>query len=187
MIGNHLLKGWSKTQTVVAPSSGESELYATLKAASEGLGLLSVAKDLGIWLSGEVWADASAALGIIKRRGLGKTRHIDTGLLWIQGGAAEKRLKFKKVLGRGNLADLYAKHLDWDIIARHRARVSLSFDDGRATTAPKLSMLKAIWEVQSDDDTADAQGSSRKPSRTGPRGLDRLHTNRTTTDCCSLS
>ena len=107
MIGDHLLKGWSKTQTLVALSSGESELYATLKAASEGLGLLYVAKDLGIWLNGEVWADASAALGIIKRRGLGKTRHIDIGLLWIQETAAEKRLKFNKVLGRDDLADLY--------------------------------------------------------------------------------
>ena len=36
MIGNHLPKGWSKTQTRVALSSGESELYATLKVASEG-------------------------------------------------------------------------------------------------------------------------------------------------------
>ena len=156
MIGNHLLKGWSKTQTLVALSSGESELYATLKAASEGLGLLSVAKDLGIWLSGEVWADASAALGIIKRRGLGKTRHIDTGLLWIQEVAAEKRLKFNKVLGRDNPADLYTKHLDWDTIARHCARMSMDFAEARASTAPELSMLKAIWEVQSDEDRANA-------------------------------
>ena len=90
MIGRHLLKGWAKTQTLVALSSGESELYATLRAASEGLGIQSVAKDLGIDLRGEVWGDASAALGIIKRRGLGKTRHSDTGYLWIQQTAAEK-------------------------------------------------------------------------------------------------
>ena len=34
MMGRHLLKGWAKTQTLVALSSGESELYATLRAAS---------------------------------------------------------------------------------------------------------------------------------------------------------
>ena len=39
MAGKHLLKGRSKTQSLVALNSGESELYATLKAASEGLGL----------------------------------------------------------------------------------------------------------------------------------------------------
>jgi hypothetical protein len=40
----------------------------------------------------EVKADvlgyAPAALGIIHRRGLGRTRHIDAGLLWIQQTAA---------------------------------------------------------------------------------------------------
>ena len=151
MLGTHLLKGWSKTQTLIALSSGESELYATLKAASEGLGMMSVARDLGISLSGEVWGDASAALGIIKRRGLGKTRHIDTGLLWIQEVAAEKRLKFGKVLGRDNPADLFTKYLDWDTMHRHCTRLSTSFDDGRAETAPKLHMLKLVWEVDDED------------------------------------
>ena len=83
----------------MAFSSGESELYATLKASAEGLGLKSVASDMGMKLSGQVWGDASAALGIIKRKGLGRTRHIDTGLLWIQQTAAEKRLTYHKVLG----------------------------------------------------------------------------------------
>merc|ERR1711884_788586 len=54
-MGQHCLKSWSKTQTLIALSSGESELYATLKAASEGLGMISVAKDLGVQLEGEVW------------------------------------------------------------------------------------------------------------------------------------
>ena len=53
----------------------------------------------------------STALGIIHRKGLGKTRHIDTRLLWIQQMAAEHRLKFAKVLGKINLADIFAKHL----------------------------------------------------------------------------
>lgn len=82
MIGGHLLKAWSKTETLVALSSGESELYATLRAALGGLGMQSVAKDLGIDLRGEVWGDASAAIGMINRRGLGKRRHIDSGFLW---------------------------------------------------------------------------------------------------------
>ena len=46
-LGEHVLKGWSKTQSLVALSSGESELYATLKAAAEALGMPSMLKDLG--------------------------------------------------------------------------------------------------------------------------------------------
>ena len=47
LIGTHLIKGWAKTQSFVALSSGESELYATLRAAAEILGLMAMAKDLG--------------------------------------------------------------------------------------------------------------------------------------------
>ena len=108
-LGRHSIKGWSKTQSLVALSSGESELYATLKAASETLGMLSMMKDLGWLMGGEIWGDASAALGIINRRGLGKTRHIDTGMLWIQQTAAERKLGFHKVLGKDNPADLFTK------------------------------------------------------------------------------
>eukprot|EP00973_Karenia_brevis_P046223 6408888-Karenia_brevis.AAC.1 len=37
-IGRHLIKSWSKTQSLIALSSAESELYACIKAAAEGLG-----------------------------------------------------------------------------------------------------------------------------------------------------
>ena len=47
MLGQHLLKIWSKTQSLVALSSGESELYAALKASAEGLGMKSVALRMG--------------------------------------------------------------------------------------------------------------------------------------------
>ena len=56
-------------------------------------------KDLGCHVKGRVLGDASAALGIIHRKGLGRTRHIDTGLLWIQQTAAEKRLEYSKIFG----------------------------------------------------------------------------------------
>ena len=40
IIGKHTIKGWSEIQALVALSSGESELYASLKAAAETLGLM---------------------------------------------------------------------------------------------------------------------------------------------------
>ena len=109
MVGEHAIKGWSRTQSLVALSSAESELYATLKASAEALGLIAMMRDLGYLLSGEVWGDASAALGIIHRHGLGKTRHIDISLLWVQETAANKRLQYRKVLGRDNPADFFTK------------------------------------------------------------------------------
>ena len=48
---------------------------------------------------GEVFADASAALGIVARRGVGKVRHIRIGDLWIQELASKGELRFHKVRG----------------------------------------------------------------------------------------
>ena len=73
-IGGHCIKGWSKTQALIARSSGESEFYAALKAAAETLGMLSMMADFGWRMHGEVWGDANAALGIINRNGLGWRR-----------------------------------------------------------------------------------------------------------------
>ena len=135
-LGKHVLKGLSKTQFLVALSSGESELYATLKAAVEALGMFSMLKDLGWRLIGEIWGDASAALGIIHRRGLGKTRHVDIGLLWVQQTVAEKKFKFNKVLGKNNLADL-----DVGTMERHRTTLACEFTEGRSKDAFELHVI----------------------------------------------
>ena len=112
MIGGHTTKGWSNTQSLIALSSGEAEFYAALKSAAETLGFMSMLKDLNWNLEGTVYGDASAALGIINRLGLGKTRHIDTSLLWIQQIVAEMSLMFIQVLGTTKPADLYTNYLD---------------------------------------------------------------------------
>ena len=87
-------------------------MYATLRTAAETLGLMAMARDLGIQFRGKIWGDASAASGMIYRKSPGRTRHIDVGNLWIQQVAAERRLEFGKVLGRENPADLFIKYFD---------------------------------------------------------------------------
>ena len=72
--GSHLIKMWCKTQAVVALSSAEAELYGLVRASAETMGLISMYKDLGTHMNGVVLGDASAALAIVARRGLGKVR-----------------------------------------------------------------------------------------------------------------
>eukprot|EP00973_Karenia_brevis_P056701 7888525-Karenia_brevis.AAC.1 len=95
-IGGHLIKSWSKTQSLIALSSAESELYGCVKATAECLGVMSMLMDLGRAKSGTVKADASATLGIISRRGLGKIRHLDTSFLWMQEIKAKRGIEFQK-------------------------------------------------------------------------------------------
>ena len=141
MIGKHIVKSWSKIQSLVALSSGESALYAALKSAAETLGLMSMLKDLNWTMQGKVYGDACAALGIIHRIGLGKTRHIDTSLLWIQQTVAERHLTFTKVLGKNNPADIFTKYLDQNTSDAHVKAMNYYFASGRAVEAPKLHML----------------------------------------------
>ena len=95
--------------------------------------------------------DASAALGIIHRRGLGRTRHIDTGPLWIQQTTAEKRLQYSNALGTTNPADLMTKYLAAEANESHCKRLHVHFQTGLAEAAPTLSSImggKAVWEFE---------------------------------------
>ena len=47
MKGGHCLKASSKTQAIVAKSSGEAELYAVVRGPTEALGMATLCKDLG--------------------------------------------------------------------------------------------------------------------------------------------
>ena len=56
-----------------------------------------------------IQSDASAALGIMQRRRIGKVRHIWTQSLWFQEAHATKRLGFEKIDGSRNPSDLMTK------------------------------------------------------------------------------
>ena len=61
------------------------------KCAQQTASLISVARDFGIELSAAVHSDATAALRIAHRRGLGgKTRHVKVQYLWIQAAVESK-------------------------------------------------------------------------------------------------
>ena len=55
--------------------------------------------------------------------------------------AAQQRLKFSKLLGKDNPADLYTKHLDTRTINNHLKKMEYCEASGRATEAPKLHVL----------------------------------------------
>ena len=58
MMGRHLIKSWSSTQTSVSLSSGEAEYYGVVKASGIALGFQSLLRDE--WLAPEARAVASA-------------------------------------------------------------------------------------------------------------------------------
>ena len=107
-----MLKAWSKTITTLALSSGESELAALAKGAAEGLGIQSIFMDFGMEIKFELHSDATAAIGIASRQGLGRIRHVAVADLWVQQRLKAKDFTVHKVNGLENISDLMTKALD---------------------------------------------------------------------------
>ena len=136
--GQHLVKHWSTTQSTVALSSAEAELTGISKGAAQGLGLQTIAADLGITLSLKVMSDATAAIGISRRRGLGKVRHLATADLWMQDRIRKGDFSLEKIAGADNPADMLTKHVARDLISKHMSTLGLFYEEGRAKSAPSI-------------------------------------------------
>ena len=77
-------------------------MYGLVAATSETLGMISLLAEWVLTFCGQMFSDASAALGIIQRKGLGRLRHIDTSFLWIQETNSRRAVLFDKVAGADN-------------------------------------------------------------------------------------
>ena len=105
-----------------------------------GLGAAAIIHDLG-WdyeSALEIRTDASAAIGIANRIGIGKIRHIETNQLWLQQKVLEGKLVVSKVKGEDNLADALTKPVDGKLLTEHLVRVGSILPEGRHALAPVL-------------------------------------------------
>ena len=73
------------------------------------MGAVAMLKDFGLEMTLEVQTDSSAAKGIASRRGVGRVRHLHTGLLWVQQRVQSGEIKIVKIKGTENAADLGTK------------------------------------------------------------------------------
>ena len=157
MVGSHLLKSWSSTQSSVALSSGEAEFYGAVKAAGYGIAYQSLLQDLGVKMPVSVFSDSSAAIGIASRQGLGKLRHLDVHTLWLQQAVRSGRIALKKVLGTDNPADIFTKHQASRAELLDKVRMfDMEYRDGRAEAAPDLRREeRPRAEMKDIDDSGD--------------------------------
>ena len=126
-LGNHAVKSWSTTQSIIATSSAEAELYAVVEGAARGLGAQSVLEDLGISTRIKLVTDSSGGKSICNRQGIGKTRHVHTKFLWVQQAVYQKRLTVGKILGTENPSDVLTKYLSSQSMARVLHKVGVKF------------------------------------------------------------
>ena len=147
MWGSHCIKTWSVNQGYIALSSGEAEYYGAVRGASQALGLVAMLKDFGVEISVDMEAkpdielcvDASAAVGIASRRGLGKQRHIELNELWLQDQVARGRIAIRKVQGKQNFSDSLTKFCSSDRIEQTIRCTGHAARGGRHELMPGLS------------------------------------------------
>ena len=148
-VGPHVVKA---TQTVIALSSAEAEYYAAVRGAKELLGLEGLLGDTGFVTENTIETDANGAIGIISRRGLGKTRGIELAYLWIQDAFERQRFALRKIPGHLNPADLMTKPVKRELIDRHMESMHMRFAAGRADEAPNLNWLAKFEKIVCADD-----------------------------------
>ena len=141
MLGSHCMRAWSATQTSVALSSAEAELVALVRGSTEAIGFCQLASEWRIPVRAQLFADASAALGIVARKGCGRLRHIRIGDLWIQEAARSGELVYQKIDGGRNPADLLTKHLRADRSQYLTQQLGLEYREGSAQARLQLSTL----------------------------------------------
>ena len=134
--GCHVLKWWSKTQPTLALSSGEAELAAIVRSTSEGLGMQAIMEEYGIKVDLVVKSDAVAAIGIVKRQGLGRVRHLAVADLWVQQKAKEAEVTYKKLEGKRNTSDMLTKAVDHETLSRHMQSLGMVYREGRNENTP---------------------------------------------------
>ena len=111
-IDGNLIDSKVRSQKAIALSSGESEFMALVAGCSEGM----LVRHLWKMITGEecqmkARSDSSAARGMTQRQGIGRVRHRDASMLWIQQKEREKVLTVAAIPIDLNSADIGAKNL----------------------------------------------------------------------------
>ena len=114
---------YSQTLAAVCLSSAGSKLGegGTVAAAAPSIGPQSIAADIGFNLNVSLRADASAAIGECRRRGLGKIRPLRAADLWVQNTFEDYAFTLPKVPSQENLADARTAHLGQTALCMHLA------------------------------------------------------------------
>ena len=83
-------------------------------------------------------SDATAAIGMAKRLGLGRVRHLAVADLWIQQRCKAGGVTFKKLPGSQNTSDILTKPVENETLMRHMKAMGFIVLDGRHPLCPEF-------------------------------------------------
>lgn len=107
-----IMQAISRTQSTPALSSAKAEVIAAGEAVKEATWLEHVVEEIeGEEITVEVHCDATTAIGLMKRRGVGRVKHLELRQLWIQEQVEAGRVVVEKVSTEENPADMFTNPL----------------------------------------------------------------------------
>ena len=115
--GGYLLETYSSTQQIVALSTTESE-YISVKDVVHALEIRSAWAECGMTLKTVDETDVTAGRATAARRGVGRVRHLDARLSWLQQLCAEGVMESRFRPGEHNEADLESKMVDSTLLLK---------------------------------------------------------------------
>ena len=115
--------------------------------------------------------DAVAAMGMVKRQGLGRVRHLAVADLWIQQKAKDGSAIYEKLPGTDNTSDIMTKPVEADVLEKHMRALGFEYRGGRHELTPTYNGLEDGTPTSKEEEaSANAGDQCRKvgPQRTNP-------------------
>ena len=111
-IDGNLIESRVRTQKAISLSSGESEFVAVVAGCSDGMLIKHLLNKMtgGSCLM-KIRTDSSAARSMVQRQGIGRVRHLDASLLWVQQKESERAFSIAAIPSELNSADIGTKSL----------------------------------------------------------------------------
>jgi len=151
MFGNHVIRHWSSTQSLIALSAGEIKYDGCFRACSQALGLRSMLSGLGVTEKRlRIKMDAGIPKSLASRRGLRGFRQVEVNQLWLQDKVYNGEIEIEKVMGIIIRADALTKPKDGMSLLQHLEWIGREVNSGRHVYAPELTKVDP-FEDNNDD------------------------------------
>ena len=157
-------------------------MAAIVRSTSEGLGMIAVMKEYGIECDLVVKSDAVAAIGIVKRQGLGRVRHLAVADLWVQQRAKGGEVNYVKLDGKKNTSDMMTKAVEGEVINRHMQALGLQYRSGRHEATPVYSGGDMEIPGGSAEEAQGEGSTARQDDRPKPKAKPSITRTRSTQD-----
>ena len=118
--------------------------------------------------------DVVAAMGMVKRQGLGRVRHLAVADLWIQQKAKNGSAIYEKLPGQDNTSDIMTKAVEAEVLERHMESLGFEYRDGRHPLTPDYDGHEDGTPMDKEEEQLDGnlihRASMKSPQEDRPHG-----------------